>query len=366
MKFLRRFKTRTYLFTLLAVVLIILLFVFFRFLPLRLPKNKLYEQNEYRKYNYPYLNKSLPVEERADDLLGRMTTSEKIGQLALVEKNSLPDPLDVVRYGIGSVMSGFGAKPEPNTPQGWLDMVNKFNKITDQSRLGIPIMYGVDTNHGHTNVPGATVFPHFIGLGATHDTDLLYRIGQATAQEMRATNIFLSYSPCLDVTTDNRWGRMYESFGSDPKVVSELGTAYLKGLQSSTEGGISIMATAKHYIGSGEMEWGSSTNKNFFMDQGVTKIDEKTLREKHLPPFKSAVDNGVMSVMAGLNTWQGKTMAENEYLLTKVLKDELGFQGFVVSDWYGVYENSNNRYKSLVNAINSGVDVVMLDRKSVV
>jgi len=360
MKFLRKFKTRTHLFTFLAVALIILLFVFFRFLPLRLPKNKLYEENEYRKYNYPYLNKSLPVEERADDLLGRMTTSEKIGQLALVEKNSLPDPLDVVRYGIGSVMSGFGAKPEPNTPQEWLDMVNKFNKITDQSRLGIPIMYGVDTNHGHTNVPGATVFPHFIGLGATHDADLLYRIGQATAQEMRATNIFWSYSPCLDVTTDNRWGRMYESFGSNPKVVSELGTAYLKGLQSSTEGGISIMATAKHYIGSGEMEWGSSTNKNFFMDQGVTKIDEKTLREKHLPPFKSAVDNGVMSVMAGLNTWQGKTMAENEYLLTEVLKDELGFQGFVVSDWYGAYENSNNRYKSLVNAINSGVDVVML------
>lgn len=368
-KFSRFFIIGALVFTLLAIIGVIVLLLFFYFkLILSRPINKIYEQGEFRKYNYPYLNKTLPLDERINDLLNRMTTTEKIGQMALVEKNSIYDPFDVAYYGLGAVMSGFGGKPEPNTPQGWLNLANSFEKISGRTRLGIPILYGVDTTHGHTNVPGATVFPHFIGLGATKDPDLVYKIGLATAQEMRATNIFWSFSPCLDVATDTRWGRTYESFGSDPEVVSKLGNAYMQGLQDSPDGELKVMATAKHYLGSGEMEWGSSTNKNFFMDQGVTKIDEQTLRSTHLPPFKSVVDNGVMSIMAGLNTWQGKEIAASNYLLTDVLKKELGFQGFVVSDWYGVYEISSSKYKSLVTAVNAGVDMIMLpfDYKSFV
>lgn len=361
MKLSRFFIIGALVFTLLASIGVIVVLLFFYFKPtLPRPINKIYEQDEFRKYNYPYLNKSLPLDERVNDLLNRMTTNEKIGQMALVEKNSIHDPLDVANYGLGAVMSGFGGKPEPNTPQGWLGMVNTFEKISGRTRLGIPILYGVDTNHGHTNVPGATVFPHFIGLGATKDADLVYKVGLATAQEMRATNIFWSFSPCLDVVTDTRWGRAYESFGSDPEVVSKLGNAYMLGLQDNFDSGVKVMATAKHYLGSGEMDWGSSTNRNFFMDQGVTKVDEKTLRSTHLPPFKSAVDNGIMSIMAGLNTWQSKEIAANNYLLTDVLKKELGFQGFVVSDWYGVYEISFSIYRSLVTAVNAGVDMIML------
>ena len=324
------------------------------------PGNETYELGEFRKNNWPYLDSSLPIDERINDLLSRMTVDEKIGQMALVEKNSISDPLDVARYGLGGVMSGFGGKPEPNTPQGWLDMVNKFESSTGYSRLGIPILYGVDTNHGHSNVPGATIFPHFIGLGATHDPDLVSRIAQATGQEMRATNIYWSFSPSLDVISDIRWGRTYESFGSDPNTVAELGKAYVEGL--------GVLATAKHYLGNGSMEWGSSNNINFAIDQGVTRIDEETLRSIHLPPFKAAVEDGAKSVMAGLNTWQGQKMSANHYLLTKVLKEELNFRGFVVSDWYGVYEISFSKYKSLVTAVNAGVDMIMLpfDYKSFV
>ncbi|MBU0649746.1 glycoside hydrolase family 3 protein [Patescibacteria group bacterium] len=265
-------------------------------------------------------------------------------------------------------MSGSGGKPESNTPQGWLEMVNALTAVCRQSRLGIPILYGVDTNHGHSNVPSATIFPHFIGLGATHDADLVRRIGQATGLEMRASNIFWSFSPDLDVITDTRWGRTYESFGSDPAVVAELGRAYIEGLQDNSGNGMKTMATAKHYLGTGAMEWKSSTNKNFLMDQGVTSADETVLRTVHLPPFKAAVDSGVMSIMAGLNSWQGQKMAANTYLLTNVLKEEMGFEGFIVSDWYGVYEISPNKYESLVTAVNAGVDMIMLpfDYKSFV
>lgn len=336
------------------------IFLYKNYNPPQHPGNETYELDEFRKNNWPYLNNSLPIDERVDDLLGRMTTEEKIGQMALVEKNSIVDPLDVASYGLGGVMSGFGGKPELNTPQGWLDMVNTFESSARHSRLGIPVLYGVDANHGHSNVPGATIFPHFIGLGATHDADLVRRVAQATGEEMRATNIYWSFSPNLDVVSDTRWGRTYESFGSDPNTVAELGKAYVKGL--------GVLSTAKHYLGNGEMEWGSSNNINFSIDQGVTKVDEETLRNTHLPPFKVAIEGGAKSVMAGLNTWQGQKMSANHYLLTEVLKEELNFQGFVVSDWYGVYEISFSKYKSLVTSVNAGIDMVMLpfDYKSFV
>ena len=323
-------------------------------------ENKVYQTGSYRRNNLSYLNSDLPIDTRVRDLIGRMTVDEKIGQMVLVEKNSIGDPLDIARYSLGAVMSGLGAKPDPNTPTGWLEMVNKFRRASERSRLGVPILYGVDTNHGHSNVPGATIFPHAIGLGATHDVDLVRRVAQATAEEMMATGIFWSFSPSLDIALDNRWGRMYETFGSNTATVSGLGRAYIEGLQNDQVGTLMAMATAKHYIGLGAMGWGTSINKDFFIDQGETVADEATLRSTHLPPFKEAVESGVKSVMVGLNTWQGKKLLTSRYLLTDVLKGELDFEGIVVSDWYGVYEISPSKYTSLVAAVNAGVDMVML------
>ncbi|MDD2807858.1 MAG: glycoside hydrolase family 3 protein [Patescibacteria group bacterium] len=315
---------------------------------------------EYKNQNWPYLNSTLPLEQRVQDLLSRMTQAEKIGQLALVEKNSVHNLTDVITYGLGGILSGSGAKPEPNTPEAWLSMVTAFDTASRNSRLGIPVLYGVDANHGHSNVPGATLFPHFIGLGATHDADLVFRVAQATAAETAASGIFWNFSPMLDVVQDPRWGRTYESFGSNTKSVSQLGEAYIKGLQNSSSTNITVLGTVKHYLGVGAMVWGSSTNKNFFIDQGTTTIDEMTLRTVHLPPFQAAINSGAMSVMVGLNSWQGQKMAASHYLITDVLKNELAFKGFVVSDWYGVYEIDSNKYRSTITAINAGVDMVML------
>lgn len=315
---------------------------------------------EYINQDWPYLNSSLPIEERTQDLLSRMTLVEKIGQLALVEKNSIRNLSDVSRYGIGGVLSGSGGKPEPNTPEAWRLMVNNFDAASRNSRLGIPVLYGVDANHGHSNVPGATLFPHFIGLGATNDPDLVHRVARATAEEVAATGIFWSFSPSLDVVQDTRWGRSYESFSADTDIVNRLGQAYLEGLQNNTGTSTMVLGTAKHYLGLGAMDWNSSTNKDFFIDQGVTTINEEALRTVHLSPFQAVIDSGALSVMVGLNTWQSQKLSASHYWLTNVLKNELGFEGFIVSDWYGVYEIDTSKYRSTVTAINAGVDLVML------
>lgn len=311
-------------------------------------------------HDLPYLDKTLAIEERVSDLLGRMTQDEKIGQLALVEKNSINNLDDVAGYGIGAILSGSGGKPEPNTPESWLSMVTAFDSASRKSRLGIPVLYGVDANHGHSNVTGATLFPHFIGLGAANDSDLVRRIGEITAQEMAATGIYWNFSPSIDVTQDIRWGRTYETFGSDSKTVSELGAAYLDGLQSEKNNNLSVVGTAKHYLGNGAMGWDTSGNPDFKMDQGIIMADEATLRKTHLPPFLAAIKAGVNSVMVSHATWNGIEQAASHYLLTDILKNELGFNGFIVSDWYGVYEIPENKYNATVTAINAGVDMIML------
>lgn len=305
----------------------------------------------------PYRDAALSVDERVDNLLSLMTTDEKIGQLALIEKNSIHNKNDIAAYGLGGLLSGGGGKPNDNTPAGWLDMVTDFQTYALNSRLGIPLLYGIDAVHGHTNVPGATIFPHNIGLGASRDADLVSRIGAITAEEMAATGFYWNFAPSVDVATDTRWGRTYETFGSDSKVVSQLGSAYVQGLQS---GSVSVIGTAKHYLGTGAMVWGTSSNPDFEIDQGEITIDEAKLRAVHLPPLAATVQAGVASVMVGHATWDGVELAANQYLLTDVLKGELGFEGFVVSDWFGVYEIPGGEYQAVVTAINAGVDMVML------
>lgn len=309
---------------------------------------------------FPYNDTNLPIDERAEDLLKRMNLQEKIGQMMLIERNSLKNNNDIALYGLGGLMSGMGSKPETNTPEGWLNMVNEYVRISKTTRLGIPVLYGADAIHGHTNIEEATMFPHFIGLGATGDAELVKQVALATTEELAATGIYWNFSPNLDVLGDPRWGRFLESFGASPLLVSELGVAYLEGIAAYDSSPYHPIGTAKHFVGAGAMAWGKSYNKDFKIDQGESVMTLDELRERHLPSFEAAIAAGVPSVMVGLNSWQNKKLSSNKYLITDVLKKELGFSGFIVSDWYGVYEIDRNKYRSAVIAVNAGIDMVML------
>ena len=353
-------------FSTLAAMLIIGLVLLIRTLSLERPMRVLPPPSG----NAPYRNSSLPAEKRIDDLMGRMTLDEKIGQMALVEKNSIKNIADISAYGIGAVLSGAGGKPNDNTPQGWKQMVANYSDAALGSRLGIPILYGADANHGNGNVPGATIFPHAIGLGAANDPALTEQVARATAEESAALGIRWNFSPALDLPADIRWGRVYEEFSDDSQRAGSLGTAYISGLQDQPVPGgrIDVLATAKHFIGVGSMTWGTSMNKDFHLDQGVVPGSEQALRNEYLGPFRAAVNAGALSVMAGLGYWGGVNISADKYLLTDVLKNELGFNGFVVSDWYGIYEFSADNYGALVASVNAGMDMVMLpyDYKSFV
>jgi beta-glucosidase len=309
--------------------------------------------------NALYLNQNLSIEERVNDLMSKMTEWEKIGQMALIEKNSIHDLNEITKYNLGALLSGGGAGPKQETPLAWLEMVNSFQEAAKNTCLKIPLLYGIDAVHGHANVLGATVFPHAIGLGASHDANLVKRVASATAKEMTATGIYWSYSPNLDVAKDIRWGKTYETFGSDTANVAKLGVAYLQGIQGTSKNYFNVLATAKHFIGGGSMEYGTSRNKDFKIEEGNITLDEKTLRRTHLVPFQRAVAEGVQTVMVSTATWNWQMNTSNKYLLTDILKEELKFSGFVVSDWYGVYVVAPTRYESLVNSINAGVDMVM-------
>jgi beta-glucosidase len=319
-----------------------------------------------------YRDASLPIADRVEDLLGRMTVDEKIGQMTQAEKN-MTDPEAVSRLAIGSVLSGGGGNPDDNSPAGWLAMVRDYLEAARRSRLGIPLIYGVDAVHGHNNVRGATIFPHNVGLGAAADEDLLRRIGRATAAETCATGVRWNFAPCIAVPQDQRWGRTYEGYGEDPALVSRLGAAYIRGLQGDDLAAPdSVLATGKHYAGDGGTTWGTSTMhfpalpqigvpepKRFMIDQGDTRLDEATLRAIHLAPYSAAVRAGAQTVMASFSSWNGDKLHAHHYLLTEVLKGEMGFAGFVVTDWAGIDQVDPDKYKATVACINAGVDMSM-------
>ncbi len=307
----------------------------------------------------PYLNSKLSVDERVKDLLSRMTEEEKIGQMILIEKDSIHNLSDIGNYKLGALLSGGGAGPREDTPLSWLQMVSKFQSEAEKTCLGIPLLYGIDAVHGHGNVLGATIFPHTIGLGATRDEDLVRRVAKATAEEMAATGIYWSYSPNLDVAKDIRWGKTYETFGSDTENVSKLGLAYLQGLQDSSENYFRVLANPKHFVGGGSMEYGTSRNKNFKIEEGNITLSEQDLRKIHIAPFITAINGGAKTIMVSTGSWQGKLNTANHYLLTDVIKKEFKFDGFIVSDWYGVYGITSSKYDSTVTAINAGVDMMM-------
>lgn len=307
-------------------------------------------------------------EAEINSLVEQMTLAEKIGQMTQVEKNSI-SPDDVTRYFIGSVLSGGGGNPEPNTPENWAQMVRSFQEAALKTRLAIPLIYGSDAVHGHNNVQGATIFPHNIGLGATREADLIERIAGITAKEIMATNVHWDFAPAVSVPQDIRWGRTYEGYSQDTDIVSELGAAFVRGMQN---GNPRALASVKHYAADGGTKWGTmqryewltgnwqTPGSTYSIDQGDAQIDEATLRAIHLAPYQAAIAAGAQNIMVSFSSWQGLKMHAQRYLLTDVLKGEFGFEGFLISDWMAVSMINRDYYTSVVTSINAGLDMVMV------
>ena len=247
----------------------------------------------------PYEDPSLPVATRVNDLLGRMSLDEKIGQMTQAERLSVTNA-QITQFRLGSLLSGGGSAPSPNTATSWANMYDGFQNAALATPLSIPLIYGADAVHGHNNVVGATIFPHNIGLGATRDPALVQNIGRATAEEVSGTGIDWDFAPCLCVARNDRWGRTYESFGETPDLVSAMATIVtgLQGASLSAAG--SVMATAKHFIGDGGTTGG--------VDQGNTQVTEAQLRAMFLLPFQEAVRWGVGFVMISFSSWNGVKM----------------------------------------------------------
>ncbi|KAJ8646890.1 hypothetical protein MRB53_008638 [Persea americana] len=317
----------------------------------------------------PYRDPRLPIEARISDLLSRMTLAEKIGQMTQIDRSVASS--DVIRdLSIGSVLNGGDSAPSPDwTPSMWADMVDGYQQSALSSRLGIPMIYGTDAVHGHNNVFGSTVFPHNIGLGATRDADLVLRIGKATALEIRGSGIPYTFAPCLAVCRDPRWGRCYESYSEDTEIVRSMAKMII-GLQGSppqdhpagypflASGGRNVMACAKHFTGDGGTQRGINENNTIATYGDLWNI--------HIRPYIDALAMGVSTVMVSYSSWNGVKMHGNPYLLTRVLKQQMGFQGFLITDWEGIDRMTSppgSDYKNSVKtAINAGIDMVMVPK----
>jgi beta-glucosidase len=284
-----------------------------------------------------------------DDLIGRMTLDEKVGQMTQVDRAYLTSENDIRDYFLGSLLSGGGSAPGTNTPTGWADMYDRYQSLALQTRLKIPLIYGIDAVHGHNNVRGAVIFPHNIGLGCTRDPALVQQVATITADEVTGTGIDWTFSPCLAVPRDIRWGRTYEGFGETPDLVSQMAPAAVAGYQTS------ILACAKHYLADGGTTGGR--------DQGDAQISEAELRAIHLPGYRAAVSAGVGSIMVSFSSWNGAKMHGNRHLLTDVLKGELGFTGFLISDWAAIDQLPGDYATQVETAINAGLDMIMVPNR---
>jgi beta-glucosidase len=305
----------------------------------------------------------VPPERRAgraapdvEALLAQMTLDEKIGQMTQVDRNApdLGDGRDVHDLFLGSVLSGGDSLPKPNEPATWADMTDRFQSQALSTRLGIPLVYGVDAVHGHGGCKGATIFPHQIGMGATRSPELVESASRVTAREVAGTGSRWTFAPCIAVARDERWGRTYESFGETAELAEGLGAAAVRGFQDAVDGS-AILATAKHYVGDG----GTTGGK----DRGDTRGSEEELRRLHLPGYVAAIKAGVGSVMVSFSSWNGVPMHGNKQLLTGVLKGELGFGGFVVTDWAAIDLLDKDYSKDIEVAINAGIDMVMVPNR---
>jgi beta-glucosidase len=296
-------------------------------------------------------------------LLSQMTLAEKIGQMTQPDQEYLEDAAEITELQFGSVLSGGNSDPAAgNSMEAWTEMYDRYQRAALETRLGIPLLYGVDAVHGHSNVLGAVIFPHNIGLGATRDPALVRRIAEITGLEMRATGVQWTFSPAVTVPRDERWGRTYEGFSEDPEIVAQLGAAAVMGYQrGDLSDPLAVLATAKHYLGDGGTIPGTATfGDSTGLDQGDMRLSEEEVRRIHLAPYRAAVDAGVGSIMPSYSSWNGQKMSGNRYLLTEVLKGELGFDGFLISDYNAVNQLDPDFKTAIGLSINAGMDMVMV------
>lgn len=296
------------------------------------------------------------------DCLSKMTLLEKIGQMTQADHGALTSDSDIATYALGSLLSGGGGGPNGagGTAAQWADMYDHYQSIALTSRLGVPLIYGVDAVHGHNNVYGATVFPHNIGMGATRNPALIEQAQHITALEVAGTGIDWTFAPCLCVPRDERWGRTYEGYGETPDLVNLYTIRSIQGFQgTSLAAPDTILATAKHYVGDGGTSWGTGSS-GYMIDQGDTRISEAELRAIHLPPYRDAITANVGSIMISYSSWNGQKMHGNSYLINDVLKGELGFQGFIISDWAGIDQLPGDYPSDVRTSINAGIDMVMV------
>jgi beta-glucosidase len=313
----------------------------------------------------PWPQKLSSFDAQVNALLRKMTLDEKVGQMTQPDQSFLKSDADIAKYYLGSVLSGGDSDPkEGNSLEAWTNLIDRYQKRALETRLSIPLLYGVDAVHGHNNVLGAVVFPHNIGLGCTRNPGLIEKIERTTAVEVRATGINWGFAPCVTVPRDIRWGRTYEGYADEPDGVKELGAAAVRGLQGADLADpLAILGCAKHYVGDGGTAYGSSTIGPHLLDQGDTRLDEKTLREIHLPGYITAIRAGVGSIMPSYSSWNGLKCSGSKRLLTEILKDELGFEGFLISD-YGAIDALPGDYKhKIAMSVNAGMDMVMVPER---
>jgi beta-glucosidase len=318
----------------------------------------------------PYENPRLPTEQRVADLISRMTLEEKVGQMTQTERYQVfDDETPITAYGLGSILSGGGSTPAENTPEAWADMVDRFQRAALDTRLGIPLLYGIDSVHGDGNMLGATVFPHNIGLGATRDPALVREISHIAASETRASGPQWTFAPCICAARDDRWGRTYESFGEDASLVIEMETA-IKGFQGG-RGQLDrrdrVLATAKHYAGDGDTEYGTAAG-DYEIDQGVAISSREDFWENSLRQYEPAVrEHDVGSVMPSFSSvdWTEDgvgnplKMHAHAELIAGVLKGSMGFDGFVISDWEGIHQIPGDWPTQVRTGVNAGIDMMM-------
>ena len=301
------------------------------------------------------------TEARITELLARMSLEEKVGQLIQTDITAIV-PEDLRRYPLGSILAGGGSGPNGDdraSADAWLQWSRALRAVALEPRPGhtpVPVLFGIDAVHGHNNIFGAVIYPHNIGLGAARDADLVRRIGGATAAAVAATGFDWTFAPTLAVPQDVRWGRSYEGFAQDPTLVREYARAAVEGLQGPPElaGKLQVgkvAATAKHFVGDGGTADG--------VDQGDTQVAESELIRLHAQGYVSAIDAGVLTVMASYSSWRGQKMHGNRPLLTDVLKGRMGFEGFVIGDWDGHAQLPGCRSDRCPQAINAGVDMLM-------
>jgi beta-glucosidase len=311
------------------------------------------------------IKRSDRVEMRVRSLLSRMSLDEKVGQMTQPEISAVT-PDEVRQYHIGSILNGGGSWPGANkhaAPADWLALADAYWQASREGNTGgVPAVWGIDAVHGNSNIYGATLFPHNIGLGAAHDPCIVRDVQAATARQVRVTGQDWAFAPTLAVVRDDRWGRTYEGFSEDPRITRAYGYEAIRGLQGDDRDGIGedgVIATAKHFIGDGGTDGGK--------DQGVNSSSEAQMINVHGQGYYGALAAGAQTVMISFNSWTNMDLGITEGKLhgshkaiTDILKGKMGFDGLTVSDWNGIGQVAGCTNASCPQAVNAGLDIFMV------